>query len=270
MDEPSLSTVKRLFAVSGNRCAFPRCTQPLVDAGSGKVVGRVCHIKGKSPGGPRYDPSQSGDERHGFENLILLCPVHHDVIDADEESYTVERLLKMKANHQQDPNDSLDLSDEQAVGFIVPQQPTLSTTHNTAIYGSNITTINQMGGQAAHSITNIGPQPRVLSGAAANEIARSIRDFSPQAVKVTALMGDPESYQFADVLQGILRQAGWECDGINQAVFSGLPRGVILKMSEKSPSMVALGEALLRVRISCHGELDAKATTPDVIVGSNL
>ena len=100
MAGPSVATVKRLFAVSGNRCAFPGCALPLVDEASGKVTGRVCHIKADSPGGPHYDPEQHSKERHGFANLVLMCPLHHDVIDGDVETYTVERLLEIKARHE--------------------------------------------------------------------------------------------------------------------------------------------------------------------------
>ena len=90
MAGPSAPTIKRLFAVSGNTCAFPGCNIPLVDATSGKVTARICHIKARQPGGPRYDAQQTEDERHAFENLVLMCPMHHDVIDSDAETYTVE------------------------------------------------------------------------------------------------------------------------------------------------------------------------------------
>src|SRR4051794_32830103 len=97
--EPSRPTVKRLFAVSGNRCAFPKCATPLVDPQSGSIVGEVCHIQGDKPGAARYDTSQSNEERHGYDNLLLMCNVHHKVIDDDETAYTVERLVQMKINH---------------------------------------------------------------------------------------------------------------------------------------------------------------------------
>jgi hypothetical protein len=38
----------RLFAVTGNLCVFPGCTQSLVDKNSGKVTGEICHIKAQS------------------------------------------------------------------------------------------------------------------------------------------------------------------------------------------------------------------------------
>jgi len=92
------ATIKRLFAVSGDMCAFPKCTQPLVHLG--KVTGRICHIKAAKLGGPRHDVTQSEEERHGFANLLIMCPIHHDVIDADIVTYTVERLAAIKADHE--------------------------------------------------------------------------------------------------------------------------------------------------------------------------
>lgn len=95
---PSPTTIKRLFALSGNLCAFPRCTALM--SANDRLLGEVCHIKGKRPEAPRYDPRQTPAERHHYDNLILLCPNHHTIIDHDVESYTVERLHKMKSNHE--------------------------------------------------------------------------------------------------------------------------------------------------------------------------
>ncbi len=96
----SLPTTKHLFARSANRCAFPDCDSPLV-RDDGVVVGRICHIKASSEHGPRYDPSQDDNARHGYENLMLLCPAHHDVIDKGNASdYTVDRLVQIKQRHE--------------------------------------------------------------------------------------------------------------------------------------------------------------------------
>jgi hypothetical protein len=153
MSGPSLATTKRLFAVSGNLCAFPNCRNALVDAESGKVTGRICHIKARSEDGPRYDPQQSDDERHGFANLVLMCPIHHDVIDADPDSYTVERLLQLKTKHEALHAAGPEADEEVAAQFLVNLG---SISHGSLIYSSG-----QQGGQVAHSITNtnIAPQP---------------------------------------------------------------------------------------------------------------
>ena len=75
MPSPTTATIKRLFAVSGNRCAFPGCTLPLVDPDSGTVLGEICHIKARSPEGSRYDLTQTEVERHAFDNLLLETPL---------------------------------------------------------------------------------------------------------------------------------------------------------------------------------------------------
>jgi len=95
---PSITDIKLLFARSGNRCAFPKCTSPIAQGDT--LIGEVCHIKAQKPGWPRYDATQTPEQRHAYGNLILLCPTHHTVIDDDDETYTVERLQKMKADHE--------------------------------------------------------------------------------------------------------------------------------------------------------------------------
>src|SRR6478609_9392593 len=100
MSAPKIKTIKRLFALSGNQCAFPGCCSPIIMVSSGKVIGEVCHIKAQKPNAPRYDSAQNDSERHAFENLILLCPLHHTLIDSDADSYTIERLAQIKNEHE--------------------------------------------------------------------------------------------------------------------------------------------------------------------------
>jgi hypothetical protein len=112
MNEPSLTTLKRLFARSNNRCAFPECALPIVED-SGVVTGIVCHIKARSKGGPRYDPKQTNEERHRFSNLILLCARHSKLIDSAPQTYTVDALREMKEVHER--NGSIELSRSDAL-----------------------------------------------------------------------------------------------------------------------------------------------------------
>jgi len=157
MGKPSVPTQKHLFALSGNKCAFRGCQQPLVDAASKKVTAKICHIKGNRPGAARHDASQTEEERQGFENLILMCPIHHDVIDADKEVYTVEILRKLKEEHEakhgrQEAND--------AITELFLANVSLAPTD-----GSVILSQNQTGGQIAHTIhNNYGTEPQQSSG----------------------------------------------------------------------------------------------------------
>ncbi|MFO0931980.1 MAG: LPO_1073/Vpar_1526 family protein [Planctomycetota bacterium] len=97
--QPSVKTIKRLFALSRNVCAYPGCPSVLVDA-AGVVTGKVCHIRAQNPEGPRYDPTQTDDERHGFANLVLMCDPHHKRIDERWQDYPVDRLIEIKHAHE--------------------------------------------------------------------------------------------------------------------------------------------------------------------------
>ena len=99
MAEPSDKIIKRLFALSGNVCAYPGCTLPIVES-AGTVTGETYHIKARKAGGPRFDLGQSEDARQAVANLILLCRHHHKVVDSGPELYSVDALLKIKSIHE--------------------------------------------------------------------------------------------------------------------------------------------------------------------------
>ncbi len=125
LQNPRIKTVKRLFAVSGNCCCFPKCKNTLVDKVSGKVTSRICHIKGKKKGSLRYDLKQTDEERHSFDNLLLMCPIHHDVIDDDDVKYTVEKLKQIKAEHEALYEKGEEPSDDIVYQFIINLSQTL-------------------------------------------------------------------------------------------------------------------------------------------------
>jgi hypothetical protein len=95
---PKLEVVRALFARSGNQCAFPGCTQPLV-SDNNKFIGQICHIEAAMPKGERYNESQSDEDRRAYENLILFCYPHHIETD-DVDEYTVDILTKIKLEHE--------------------------------------------------------------------------------------------------------------------------------------------------------------------------
>lgn len=95
---PTQSTIKRLFAVSGNLCAFDPCGKALVD-GNGDLQCQVCHIEAAEPGGERYNAGQTDDDRRAFGNLLLLCHDHH-ITTNDVTKYSVDVLKKIKADHE--------------------------------------------------------------------------------------------------------------------------------------------------------------------------
>jgi hypothetical protein len=96
--------LRLLFQQSGNRCAFPTCTKaltfPSTDKDPSVALSEVAHIVGESPDGPRGAHPMPLDERNRYENLILLCEEHHHLVDRQEATYPVEKLLQMKYDHE--------------------------------------------------------------------------------------------------------------------------------------------------------------------------
>lgn len=100
MSRPTEKTIRRLFAMSGNLCAFPECSSLLIEP-SGTITGEICHIRAQKPGGARFDGTQTETDRHGYKNLILLCGQHHKIVDAESALYSVDVLERMKAIREQ-------------------------------------------------------------------------------------------------------------------------------------------------------------------------
>ena len=64
------------------------------------VVGDECHIHSGAPNGPRHDPSIGPSKIDEIDNLLLLCRVHHKMVDDQFETYTDDLLRSIKGNHE--------------------------------------------------------------------------------------------------------------------------------------------------------------------------
>jgi hypothetical protein len=58
--------------------------------------GEAAHITAASPGGKRYGPNLTSDERKAAGNGIWLCETCAKIIDSSEDSYPVDLLLAWK------------------------------------------------------------------------------------------------------------------------------------------------------------------------------
>ena len=92
-------TVKRLYALSANRCAFPECPETFVNSDNTTNLSQICHIEAAEPGGQRYNSASNDDYRRSYENLILLCANHH-IVTNDISVYETPVLQKMKQDHE--------------------------------------------------------------------------------------------------------------------------------------------------------------------------
>jgi hypothetical protein len=103
-------TRKKMWARSGNRCAI--CQIELVpidrDESGGLNIGEECHIISSKPTGPRY--IKEYDNYDEYDNLILLCCNHHKEIDEQVILYPVDKLRRIKSEHETRIKDSIDNS----------------------------------------------------------------------------------------------------------------------------------------------------------------
>jgi len=83
---------------SKNQCAFPGCDHLILNE-KGEYIAELCHIEAAERGGPRFNTSQTNEERRSIENLIFLCHQHHKETD-NEQIFTVDRLRQIKKDHE--------------------------------------------------------------------------------------------------------------------------------------------------------------------------
>lgn len=97
--------IKILWARAAGLCSMPDCRKKLTPssetvAAGAVVIGENCHIVAESPSGPRGETPIPESERNRYGNLILLCANHHKIIDTNVSHWTVEKLKKVKEDHE--------------------------------------------------------------------------------------------------------------------------------------------------------------------------
>ena len=99
----SLKTQKMLWGRAASRCAFSDCKIELVmdatETDDESLVGEACHIVARSSDGPRGDSALTSEQRDKYANLLLLCNLHHKVIDDQPGEYTLDKLKGIKSEH---------------------------------------------------------------------------------------------------------------------------------------------------------------------------
>lgn len=97
--------LKLLWGLAAARCSNPKCHIECVaeatETDRAVIFGKIAHIVAHSDAGPRADPSFPKELRRKYENLILLCGNHHDVVDGQDSTYTIGELRAWKSEHEQ-------------------------------------------------------------------------------------------------------------------------------------------------------------------------
>lgn len=96
-----LNQTKRVIASRvSHRCSNPTCGAatcgPTQSPSKHLNIGVAAHITAAAPGGPRYDPALSPEERRSPENGIWLCQNCGKLNDNDPDRFSVELLRHWK------------------------------------------------------------------------------------------------------------------------------------------------------------------------------
>ena len=100
----STKVQRKLLAASGGFCGNPSCHRNLFDFfenGEIKSIEELAHIIGHKEKGPRGDDELPISERDEFDNIILLCPTCHTIVDKNEHLFPKETIRKWKREHQE-------------------------------------------------------------------------------------------------------------------------------------------------------------------------
>lgn len=90
------------------------------------VTAQIAHIRSEKQNGPRYDAGYREDP-NGFENLLLLCGVHHPPIDRHESEYSVDELLSWKTGQVKQADNPLAGADLAAIQRIVNEAKSIAS-----------------------------------------------------------------------------------------------------------------------------------------------
>ena len=98
---PDQHTKLRLFADSAGFCQSPNCHRRLfLDTDSRNVhIAEMAHVFAANDNGPRVNMELTEEERGAYENLILLCPFCHAIIDKAPEDFPDNEVLEWKRRH---------------------------------------------------------------------------------------------------------------------------------------------------------------------------
>jgi hypothetical protein len=103
-DDFPKAVIRTLAERANQRCSNPGCGRvtsgPHLKSNKSIIVGVAAHICAAAPGGKRYDPDMTPEQRSSIDNGIWLCSTCAKLIDSDDSKYTPEFLRKWKKDHE--------------------------------------------------------------------------------------------------------------------------------------------------------------------------
>lgn len=199
-------------------------------------TGVAAHISAASERGPRYDPMLTSEERSSIENGIFLCASCATAIDKNNGiDFPVDLLKTWKKLHEDWVSRNLNKS-------IHTDVSKLEVYRNEIKDGSIIVNLGQLGGQVAHSITNIGPQSRHISEASGKLLVERLSQYPPERFSILSA-NDPESQQLSSILEQLLASTDWLIVNNKISLTATMSPGITIhvrKEDSEKPSLLEL------------------------------
>jgi tetratricopeptide (TPR) repeat protein len=111
-DDFSSAVKRRLAERVGFCCSNPNCQKPTSGPSSDPLgavnIGVASHITAAAPGGPRYDPLRTHEERQSPDNGIWLCQNCGKLVDNDERGFPAPLLDSWKASAETRARNSIE------------------------------------------------------------------------------------------------------------------------------------------------------------------
>lgn len=235
----------------GHRCSNPNCrklTAGPADRPNASVnIGVAAHIHAASPGGPRFDSSMSGQQRSDIDNAIWLCQNCAKLIDSDEARYSITVLRAWRTISEEAARFEVENLTADQVASLVPSSIVMS--------------VNQSGGQTAHTIVNNAPLQRKL-GHLRERLVQALSPLAPQDYVIRLPSGDAEVDRIAHELDSTLEQCGWQRKGFKYIMAGCLPPGIEIAVDgANEPRLILLNE------LSMDSSLLIRGNTYSNIVG---
>ncbi len=94
--------IKLLWGRSAGLCAHCRTDLTYVLTSQEVfTIGEMAHVIARKENGPRGSEAIDPELRDSYQNLILLCNNHHEMIDKSPQSYSVTQILEWKQMHEE-------------------------------------------------------------------------------------------------------------------------------------------------------------------------
>ena len=232
----SQKDLKLLWGLAASKCSHPDCKADLIlpetDQDCSETIGKMAHIFAHSRGGPRFNPNISEGEVNSYDNLILLCGTHHDIVDKRPNEYSADILFKWKKDHEKWVKESL--SDAMPkVAFVELEKVVKGILARPSIATKDLTLTPPVEKIRKNQLSKRTHDKILIGMIKANEVKSFVREMSKLEP------GFPEKIRNGFLEEYKLKNHGLSSDSLFEGIHDYASRGLIT-FEEKSAALAVI------------------------------